>query len=105
MTNFESLRDLRMKGFGKFMHGFVMFITYPIRHFFKFLLFLLFLLLIFLIVFPLTQKVAVKDMPHFYKTQYEEIWLPKLKEIKTKITSKDVLKTQKMPTSKRSCKK
>ena len=94
---FESLRDLRMKGFGKFMHALVMFITYPLRHFFKFLLLLLFLLLVFLVVFPLTQKVAVKDIPQFYQKQYEEIWLPKLKGIKAKITSKDEVKTQKMP--------
>lgn len=87
---FESLRDLRMKGLNKFVHGCLMFVTYPIRHFFKFLLFLIVVLLIALIVFPLTQKVEWKDLPTWYKTKYEETVLVKLKDIKGQLFSKDV---------------
>lgn len=87
---FESLRDLRMKGFPKFLHGCVMFITYPIRHPFKFLLFLAVLIIIGLLALPLSQKVAVKDMPGWYKVQYEEVWLPKLKTFKIKDITKNL---------------
>jgi len=83
---FGSLRDLRLKGIAKFLHGLFMLITYPLRHFFKFLLFVLLLLLIVLLLMPLSKGVKLTQIPQWYEQKFEHV----LKNQKEKlITSKE----------------
>ncbi len=70
---FESLRSLRLHGFPKFLHGLFMFITYPLRHPFKFLI-LLALLIFLAYIFvneenpKLLEKVDLKEKSVFKET-------------------------------------
>lgn len=60
-----SLKDLHLEGAAKWIHRFVMFITYPFRHFFVFLMLVLTLVAI-VIAFPLFKGVPFGNIPEFY---------------------------------------
>ncbi len=75
---FESLRSLRLHGFPKFLHGLFMFITYPLRHPFKFLIALA--LLIFLAYIfvneenpKLLEKANLKEKSVFKETPVADV--------------------------------
>lgn len=65
MTKGISFKDLRLEGAAKWLHRFVMFITYPFRHFFVFLMIVLIVLAIGVAI-PLFYGVPVKEIPVWY---------------------------------------
>ena len=69
---FESLKSLRLKGIGKFIHSVFMFLTYPFRHGFKFLG-LLFVGIVILAAIPMSQGVSYKHIFDWYMLRYDQI--------------------------------
>jgi len=69
---FSSLKDLRLKGFAKFLHKCFIFVTYPFRHPMKFIIATL-VIVIFLILWPLLKGVDFTDIPDWYTQKFESI--------------------------------
>ena len=65
MTKGISFKDLRLEGAAKWVHRFVMFITYPFRHFFVFFICVLIVLAIG-VALPLFDGVLFNDIPEWY---------------------------------------
>lgn len=68
----ESLKSLRLRGMGKFIHNFFMFLTYPFRHAFKFLGLLLVGIVIFAAI-PMSQGISYKHVLDWYLFRYNQI--------------------------------
>ncbi len=68
--DFGRLKDVKLHGFGKIMHGFVMVITYPLRHFFKFIAYA-FVFAVILAAIPMMQGVRYTDIFDWYLLRYE----------------------------------
>lgn len=66
----DRLKDIRLRGIGKLLHVMVMIITYPLRHFFKFLAFLI-VFVVILAAIPMIQGVRYTDIPDWYLLRYE----------------------------------
>ena len=58
-------KDLRLEGTLKWIHRFVMFITYPFRHFYAFLIMVVVAIAICAAI-PLFQGVSIRDIPVWY---------------------------------------
>lgn len=67
----DHVKDMRVKGIGKFFHGLVMFITYPIRHVFKFFAFL-FVTCVLLAAVPMSQGVSYRHVLDWYLMRYTD---------------------------------
>lgn len=65
MTKGISFKDLRLEGAAKWVHRFVMFVTYPFRHFFVFFICVLIVLAIG-VALPFFDGVLLNDIPEWY---------------------------------------
>lgn len=61
----DHVKDMRVKGAGKFFHRLVMFVTYPFRHIFKFSAFL-FVGCVLLAAVPMSQGVSYRHVLDWY---------------------------------------
>ena len=87
--DFGRLKDLKLQGFGKVVHLAVMGLTYPLRHFFKFLAFLIVFIVIAAAI-PMMRGVSYKDIPDWYLLRYEpEAKTDTVVELKQQITPKE----------------
>ena len=68
--DFGRLKDIKIHGWGKVLHIIVMGLTYPLRHFFKFLAFLL-VFIVILMAIPMMFGVSYKDIPSWYLLRYD----------------------------------
>ena len=68
----DRLKDIKLHGVGKILHMLVMIITYPLRHFFKFLAFLI-IFVVILAAIPMMKGVRYTDIPDWYMLRYDEI--------------------------------
>ena len=68
----DRLKDIKLHGVGKIVHILVMIITYPLRHFFKFLAFLI-VFVVILAAIPMMKGVRYTDIPDWYLLRYDEI--------------------------------
>lgn len=68
----DHIKDMRVKGVGKFIHSILMFLTYPVRHVFKFLAFL-FVLLVILAAIPMVQGVSYRHILDWYLLRYNQV--------------------------------
>lgn len=66
----DRLKDLKLHGISKITHKFIMFLTYPFRHIFKFLA-LTFVAAVFLAALPMMQGVPYTDIIDWYLLKYE----------------------------------
>ena len=82
-----SLKNLGLEGFAKWVHRFVMFVTYPFRHFYAFLMLFLIIAAICVAV-PLINGVSIGEIPTWY-AQKLKIEQP-LKNIKIKTISEKI---------------
>ncbi|MBR2299226.1 MAG: hypothetical protein IJ870_01470 [Alphaproteobacteria bacterium] len=69
--DFGSLRDLKLKGFAKFLHQCFMFVSYPLRHPLKFFLGLL-LIVAVLVVLPLLDGKDFSQIPSWYAAKWNK---------------------------------
>ncbi len=83
----DRLKDIKLHGAGKVFHMLVMIITYPLRHFFKFLAFLI-VFVVILAAIPMMKGVRYTDIPDWYMLRYDEI---------EKNTVENVIKPAKVP--------
>lgn len=67
----DHVKDMRVKGAGKFFYGLVMLITYPLRHFFKFIGFIL-VSTVFLAAVPMSQGVSYRHVLDWYLLRYQD---------------------------------
>lgn len=67
----DRFKDIRMQGSGKFFHRIVMFITYPLRHFFKFMIFT-FVGGVILAAIPMSQGVSSRHIVDWYLLRYNK---------------------------------
>lgn len=96
MTKVINLKDLRLEGAAKWVHRFVMFVTYPFRHFFAFLMLIL-LLLVAGVALAMFYGVPFNEIPAWYGQKigiFEPLKKPEIKaapkKIKTLKFSKEV---------------
>lgn len=87
MSEKISLKNLGLEGMAKWVHRFVMFVTYPFRHFYAFLIMLLIIIAICVTV-PLLKGVSLKEIPTWY-AQKIQIVQP-LKNLQIKSISKKI---------------
>lgn len=78
--DFGRLKDIKIHGWGKVLHIIVMGLTYPLRHFFKFLAFLL-VFIVILMAIPMMFGVSYKDIPSWYLLRYDETKASEQREI------------------------
>jgi hypothetical protein len=66
----DHIKDIKIRGVWKFFYGILLFVTYPLRHFFLFLISLIIIGCVLLAI-PLFFRVPVQDVPTWYlqKTQ------------------------------------
>ena len=73
MKKMIDLKDLKLEGFAKHFHAFVMFITYPFRHFYKFLLIVLLIAAVIICV-PLFNGVSFEKIPSWYMQTFSKTY-------------------------------
>lgn len=66
---FESLRDIKLKGIAKLLHQLFLFVTYPLRHPFKFLVVLL-IVIALLIAVPLFNGTSFSQIYEWYASKF-----------------------------------
>lgn len=64
----DFIKDLKLKGFSKFLHKVFLFLTYPLRHPLRFLAYL-FVVLFLLVAFALFKRVPFSQIPSWYLTK------------------------------------
>lgn len=93
-----SLKNLGLEGFAKWIHRFVMFVTYPFRHFYVFLILVLVIISICVAV-PLLNGVSVREIPTWYaqKLKIEQpLKIINIKAISEKVKAKKFKKEVKL---------
>ncbi|MBQ7660322.1 MAG: hypothetical protein IJS26_06290 [Alphaproteobacteria bacterium] len=64
----DFIKDLKLKGFSKFLHKIFLFLTYPLRHPLRFFAYL-FVVLFLLVAFALFKRVPFSQIPSWYLTK------------------------------------
>ena len=82
MTKGITFKDLRLEGAAKWVHRFVMFVTYPFRHFFVFLILVLIVLAVGVAI-PLFNGVSFENIAGWYGQKLGVVVPIKNPEIKT----------------------
>ena len=91
MSEKISLKNLGLEGMAKWVHRFVMFVTYPFRHFYVFLIVLLVIASICVAV-PLLNGASFKEIPTWYAQKFTTV--QPLKNVKIKSISKKMKATK-----------
>lgn len=68
----DHIKDMKIKGFGKVIHRIFLFVTYPIRHVFKFFAYS-FVLLVALMAVPMSQGVDHKNVLQWYLNGFNDL--------------------------------
>lgn len=91
MSEKVNLKNLGLEGMAKWVHRFVMFVTYPFRHFYVFLIVLLIIASV-CVALPLLNGAPLKEIPTWYTQKLTVV--QSLKNVQIKSISKKMKETK-----------